>query len=179
MPRIGGDTGVIVVSSHDHMAMFEACARQSAGFVTAVKRLSEYSRARSAGSGTGINQFMSGVSTCIETSGAFCGVQAGYLDFSGQSLEAAAERLVQAGAGSIIAAGLPLLMHHHALSWSDPSEALKQLKKTCTANLIYIPPDPGTMAKAVGMMLLLKVLDALAKGDIIEPSGLRDPIFSF
>ena len=40
MPRIGGETGVIVVSSHDQMTMFEACARQSAGFLAAVKNLS-------------------------------------------------------------------------------------------------------------------------------------------
>jgi sirohydrochlorin ferrochelatase len=178
MPRIGSETGVIVVSSHDQMTMFEACARQSAGFVAAAKNLSDYSRARSDDSGTGIDRFMSGVSACLEASGAFCGVQTGYLDFSGQGLEAAADRLMQAGAGRIIAAGMPLLMHRHSLSRADPSEALKQVKKNCPADLIYVPPDPSSLAQDVGMMLRLKVLDALAKGDTIEPSGLRGPIFS-
>lgn len=178
MPRIGSETGVIVVSSHDQMAIFEACARQSAGFTAAVKSLSDYSRSISADSGTGVDRFMSGVSACLEASGAFCSVQAGCLDFSGQSLESAADRLVQAGAGRIIAAGMPLLMHRHALSCFDPSEAIEHLKNTCSAGLIYVPPDPVTMVQEVGMMLRLKVLDALAKGDAIELSGLRGPIFS-
>jgi hypothetical protein len=178
MPRIGGETGVIVVSSHDQLAISEAGARQSAGFVAAVKGLSDYSRARSCDSGTEVARFMSGVSACLETSGAFCDVQAGCLDFSGQGLEAAADRLMQAGAGRIIAAGMPLLLHRHVLSWADPSEALKQVKKTCPADLIYVPPDPVSLSQEIGMMLRLNVLDALAKGETIGPAGLRGPIFS-
>ncbi len=97
MPRIGGETGVIVVSSHDQLATSGASTRQSASFIAAVKGLSDYARARSDGSGTEIARFMSGISACLEASGAFCGVQAGCLDFSGQSLEAAADRLIRAG----------------------------------------------------------------------------------
>lgn len=173
MPRIRDEAGVIVVSSLEPAAIFEACARRSSDFAAAVKRLSDYCRGQPAAAGTGIGRFMAQVSACLRASGVFCGVEAGYLDFSGPGPDEAALRLVQAGARTIIAAGMPMLMHRHTLSLSDPAEALQQLKNACPADIIYIPPDPGAIAPEVGMMLRLYVLDALAKGACIEPSGLR------
>ncbi|OPY29001.1 MAG: sirohydrochlorin cobaltochelatase [Methanocella sp. PtaU1.Bin125] len=178
MPRIRDETGVIVVSSLDQAAIFGACDRRSSDFAAAVKRLSDYCRGQSAVSGTGFGRFMTQVSACLRASGNFCGVEAGYLDFSGPVLDRAAQRLVQAGARTIIAAGMPTLMHRHTLSLSDPAEALKQLKNSCPADIVYVPPDSGAIEPEVGMMLRLKVLDALAKGACIEPSGLRGPSFA-
>jgi hypothetical protein len=160
-PRIGSDTGVLVVSAPDPSRAMAACARESAGYITAVKQLSDRVKEKSTENPTTeIARFMSSVAEGLDASGAFCAVRPGYLDFAVPDLEAAADELAKAGAQQILVAGMPVLLSRHPLSWADPSDAIDHLKKKCPAQLIYVKPDPQSCAKEIAAMLRMNVLEA-------------------
>jgi hypothetical protein len=159
-PRIGGDTGVIVVSAPDPSKALAACSRQSASYVTAARRLSDYLLAKPTESPTRIEKFMADVAESLEASGAFCAVRTSYLDFATPVIEAAADGLVKAGARQIIAAGMPVLLGRHPFSYADPACAIDRLKKKCPADLVYVKPDPQSCAQEIAAMLHMNVLEA-------------------
>jgi hypothetical protein len=161
-PRIGGDTGVLVVSAPDPAKALAARGRQSASYIAAAKRLSDNMQAVSTDSFTGITWHMSAVAQSLTGSGAFSAVRVGYLDFSAPDAEAAADGLERAGARQIIVSGMPASLNRHPLAWADTSDVIDRLKKKCAADIIYIKPDPQTCAPEIAAMLRMNVLEAAA-----------------
>jgi hypothetical protein len=161
-PRIGGDTGVLVVSAPDPVKALARGGRQYACYLATAKRLSDNMQAMSTASRTAISQHLSDVAENLAGSGAFGVVRTGYLDFAAPGVEAAADELVKAGSKQIIVSGMPALLSRHPLSWADPSDIVDRLKKNCPADLVYIKSDPEACTQEIAAMLRMNVLEAAA-----------------
>lgn len=174
--RVEEDTGVVLVSAHGYDIDTESS--HAAEFMRAAAMLSSRSgRWHDAGIGSEAAEFMSGISSKFQSQ-EFVAVEAGFIDFSSPGIEEAALRLMDRGAGYILAAGMPALLHRHPMSVVSPSMAVEWLQATFPyVDIVYVKPDPAPIADLLGARIASNILDAQRKGERIKPDYKKAPTF--
>ncbi|WP_424359615.1 sirohydrochlorin chelatase [Methanocella sp. MCL-LM] len=159
-PRPREDLGIVVVSAPDPRPALSSGSQPVAGYLAAVKALSDASRASRDIPARGIQVLMSAITGYLRKSGLFSAVEAGFIDFCLPGPEEALRKLEAAGSRQIIVTTSPSLLHRHAYSWETPTQVLEKLKNTTDRNLIYLATDTAALADWVSAMLKIKVLGA-------------------
>ncbi len=156
------DAGIVLVLSHDYDAI-KRLPGALADISGASSRLSVMSKAAQiAGGVSSIADLMREAASSFKD---FHAAEAGFIDFSLPDVGQAAARLLDAGCTHIIATGAPSLMHRHPYSIPGPSEAAVQLRQALQdTDMVYIEPDPASIAGDVANIIMARVLEAEEHG---------------
>lgn len=177
MPRISSDTGVLLMAAPDYPSASARSDLMAETFAINSRRLSEASKSATIECCSELTRYMALLANCLEATGAFCAVTPGYIDYASPGLEAALDHLITAGSGQVIATAMPALLHRSAFSWTDPTRAIDELKKSRDIDMIYIKPDPVYMSREIAAILQVKALEARVRGTPLRgPPRMADSI---